>query len=234
MKPDIDVSLQGGIDMFERDVSLLWDNPADARALSKFADNIAKLIHDDVAELSSSRDGSGWVKLREVLSEHELREDLDYALQARLAWHLLPSFVSAGERCWHLIALVKKTSPPEQARRFLSRVTRCYLLGMDPECLVMCRGALENAVNARYATEQVAFPKNSTGYPSMKARLELAEKKEWLGSATAQDLHSVVWLRGSKAAHGDPLAVGDPLAAITLTLQAIGGLNPPPEVTDAT
>lgn len=226
-RPNIDSALQGGIDQFEFDVKRRYDDSEDAQVVWKFAERVAELLHDEVSGLTVKERAVTWSAIRTALAEKELDEDLTFALQARLAWHLLPSFEDVANRCWHLAELTPHAEPPEAVRRFLARVVRCYLLDFVPECLVMCRGALENAVNARFIAEGVPFPKNQDGVQTMKARLIEAEKRLWLRGIPAVQLHSEVWTRGSKAAHNDPGVVGDALGTIKLTVRALADLNPP-------
>lgn len=224
---NIDGFIQTGISEFEIDVKERYADPDLADKVWKLAELIAQRLHKDVEGLIAS-DGSSWSELRVALAAHELDEDLELALQARLAWHLQPSFKDAATRCWQLAELLPRAAPPQVVKRFLTRVARCYLLDFVPECLVMCRAALENGINARYRVEKVPFPRNAEGVETMRLKLAAAKEAGWLKSISVDALHADVWLRGSKAAHGDPLAVGDALGAIRLTVQALEGLNPPP------
>ena len=225
---DIDGYLQSGIDEFEEAVKARYATSEDADSVWRVAERVAQLVHEDVQLMAVKKEDPAWSEIRLMLGELDLGEELDYALQARLASHICPSFSDAATRCWELADLLRRAHPPETVQRFLDRVTRCYLLDFTPECLVMCRGALENAVNARYAVEGVDFPRNSYGQPTMRVRLVEAERRNWLPRSIAQALHSDVWMRGSTAAHGDPSAVGNALGAIKLTMAALETLNPPP------
>ena len=225
---NIDGYLQGGISAFEIDVQARYATSEDAEQVWRVAERVAQLVHEDVQLLAVKKEDPAWSEIRQMLGELDMDEDLNYALQARLAWHVCPSFSDAATRCWELADLLRRAHPPEVVQRFLDRVTRCYLLDFIPECLVMCRGALENAINSRYASERIDFPRDSQGRQTMKVRLNDAERRKWLPESTAQALHSDVWTRGSKAAHGDPSAVGNALGAIKLTMTALETLNPTP------
>lgn len=225
---DIDGYLQSGIDMFEMEVKSRYATREDADSMWRIAERVAQLVHEDVQLLAVKKETPAWGEIRRMLGELDFEEDIDDALQARLAWHICPSFSDAAKRCWELSELLRRADPPETVQRFLERVTRCYLLDFIPECLVMCRGALENAINARYALEGIEFPRDPQRRQTMRVRLVEAEARKWLPASAAHALHAEVWMRGSKAAHGDPAAVGNALGAIKLTMTALETLNAPP------
>jgi hypothetical protein len=227
---DIDGFLEGSIDMFEAEARDRYSDRPGVDKAWKFAERMAERLHNDVITMGGNKDDSTWLELRDYLVHHaedpDSAEDLELALQARLAWHLCPSFSQAAKRCWELAGLLKRAAAAESARRFLKRVARCYLLGFDPECVIMCRGALENALNARYRNAGERFPKDKKGKETMKVRLIHAEERGWIATDTWNALFSEVWKRGSTAVHNDPMAVGNALGTITLTIQAISTLNP--------
>ena len=223
---NIDDYIVTGIFRFEEEARERYEDPSDADVVWDIAERVAESIHKDVETLSTATDGVTWAELRAAMEARDLAEDLDFALQARLAYHFGPSYKDVTSRCWHLAELLRAGEQPESVKRFPSRISRCYLLGLTPETLVMCRGALENGVNARFAVERESFPKDANGRPSMRARLKHAEAKRWLRTVSASDLYSEVWLRGSTAVHADPHAVGDSLGAVRLTIAALNDLGP--------
>ena len=48
-----------------------------------------------------------------------------------------------GERLPRLVELLPDAIPPERAARFLEDITVCYLMGLDTQCIVTCRAAVE-------------------------------------------------------------------------------------------
>ena len=223
---NIDDDIYDGIARFEERVSERYADPEDAKAAAYIAERVAELIHKDVEALSTTNDGETWTKFRAVMASRDLEEDLDFALQARLAFHLTPSFKDVASRCWHLAELLQPGKKPEAAERFLARVARCYLLGFVPECLVMCRAALESGLNARLDSASQLAPIDSRVVRSMRTKLTYAAKVGWLPNVSADRLHTEVWQRGSHAAHNDPVSVGNDLEAIKLTIAALSDLWP--------
>lgn len=119
--------------------------------------------------------------------------------------------------------------PPESVLRFVRRTSRCYILGLFPECLVMCRAGFENSLNAKYQQEDAQYPRDRHGQATMRERVNFAVERGWLEADLGRRALQVVWGRGSKAAHEDPDAVGSPLEAIQLTMQVVEQLHAVPD-----
>jgi len=220
---DVDQYLEIGIDLFQQRVRERYESREDAQKVWAFADRVAELVHQDVALLAVKK-APLWPEIRRLLGEQGLDEDTDFALQARLAWHLRPSFRDVANRCWQLSELVRRTEPPLVVKDFLNSVARCFLLDLVPECLVMCRAALQTAAEKRLSAERVKPPTNQKGQESFPVKLEEAERRGWLAPGAARELKSYVWHRGSKAAHSHPSADGA-LEAIRLTMGASRGVR---------
>lgn len=62
-----------------------------------------------------------------------------------------------------LSLLTRGFGPSPRTRRFLFRVTQCYLYGFDVECLAMCRGALEAELEAEISTDDCITHLGSRG-----------------------------------------------------------------------
>jgi hypothetical protein len=224
--PDLDASLQSAIDQFLDDWRQGYVDDASANEVLAAADGLAGMLEAEVLELVGPQGGALWGALRPYLEEQELGGPFRVALQVRMTRHLLPSFDLVADRGWHLAELSLKQQPSMQVRRYLKRATRCYLLNLVPECLVMCRAALESAVNDRFIAQSVAFPRDKHGNVTMRAKLDYAGRHGWLAEAGAEELMQLVWTRGSKAAHQDPDAVGDALGSLALMMRALSGLLP--------
>ncbi len=58
---------------------------------------------------------------------------------------LIDRIVPAANRMLFLYRIAAKSQPSAAVRRFLRRISRCFLWGFYPECLALCRGALDAA-----------------------------------------------------------------------------------------
>ncbi len=226
---DIDVHLQNAILAFERDVRAQYASRREADVSWRLGTRIAEIILPAVIEPAGHLDGAESVELFNELGRHDLQKDLEWALQAKLARDLQPQFGGVSRRALDLVKISLRVEPTEPVRKFLRRISRCYLLDLQPETIVMCRAAFEVAINSRYRREGVEFPAETKPpfAKTMKARIESASGMGWLGSLRPNQLFSAVWLRGNKAAHEDPSAVGGAIESIALTVEAIKFLASP-------
>lgn len=225
-QPDIDASLQSGLESFLDDWRYRFVSDEEANEVLRATNGLVSLLVGEATSLSGQQGGEIWTAMRSYLASEELSEDFTFVLQARLARTLLPSFAHAAERCWDLAEIVVSVKPSDQVLRFLNRAARCYLLDLVPECLVMCRGAFENALRSKFRTTAIPYPKDEKGNSSMHALIFGAGEQGWLNRVAPRELYDLVWIRGSKAAHGDPFSVGNALESLRLTMQAMSGLVP--------
>lgn len=224
---DLDAHLLGGVDVFERAARKRYASPEDAKAIAGLARQIVELLRQTLEDLSDAKYAEMWRDLQIGLERVGLAEDVNFALQADLARQVIDTDGMTA-RCMELLAVVAHAAPPENVLRFLRRVSRCYILGLAPECIVMCRAGFENALNARYQMERIPYPSDSKGRQTMRARVEGAIKRGWLEKEAGRRALQLAWGRGSKAAHEDPEAVGAPLEAIQATMRAVELLHAPP------
>jgi hypothetical protein len=117
-----------------------------------------------------------------------------------------------AHRCLKLAKLVVSAQPNATVLAFLRRLTRCYIAGFFPECIILCRGVLENAMR-----ETVQSPKG------MKSKINQA-KEEGRLSKDGASAAFLVWDRGNAAVHNDPETTEDALGTIRLTMTVLGEL----------
>lgn len=127
-------------------------------------------------------------------------------------------------RCLELTADVLKDRPPQQVLEFVRRLSRCYIAGFLPECVILCRAILETAVRERFARARRRPPSAPPGKSEMKARLSAARANGWL-SASTFDAAWIVWTRGNKAIHEGPHITHDVRGTVRLTMAALADLS---------
>jgi hypothetical protein len=224
---DLDSNLLGTVDVFEQTVLRRYESEEDAKVVVRVAEAIVTLLRETLSGLADAEYAELWRDLHTRLDERDLAEDVRFALQADLARQIIDTDGMAS-RCMKLLTVIARAKPPENVVRFLRRVSRCYVFGFSPECMVMCRAGFENALNARYQMEETPYPSDAEGRQTMRLRVQGAVDRGWLDAQLAQEAFQVVWGRGNKAAHGDPDAVGTPFEAIQLTMRSIEELHAPP------
>ena len=119
-----------------------------------------------------------------------------------------------AERALELTEFLLDSEPPEEVVRFVRRLTRCFVLGLHPECVVLCRAILETALKAGYRTRGAGAP------GGLAQKISKAEAEGWL-STDARRAATTVRVRGNKAVHDDPTATEDVLGTIQLTVQVL-------------
>jgi len=218
--PSIDEHLKSAIGRFNSAVVKRFQSAREGAEASKLGNAIAELILPTVREPGGKLEGNQLTELFSRLAARELKVDLELALQAKLANELLPNFAEASRRSLQLAELSQRSEPTPQVKKFLRRVSRCYILQFNPETFIMCRAALEKAIDARFASSsEVDQP------PTRHLQIMDAGQRGWLGNMSAKDLSTKVRARGDTAVHKDPFAVGNSFETIELTLQAIGFLS---------
>lgn len=162
----------------------------------------------------------GW-----ILAESRTRGRLDVQLELEIARRFTLRTDIMAKRCLDLSRLALKVAPGPRARRFLGRVGRSYILGLNPEAIVMCRAALEQAVVERFERARKPLPPVTEKEKSaMRVRLRRAEELKWITTRQREDAWKV-WLRGNKAIHNDPHLTTDAKGTIAMTMAILDALH---------
>ena len=137
-----------------------------------------------------------------------------------LAKEMAPILEKAPNRAVDLAKLIPAASPEKPTRDFLRLVSRCYIWGFDTECIILCRGAFENALSDKYERQG----RKGQMPHEMNKRIWFAEKSGWLDKESARDAEAV-WCRGNKAVHSEPSRKVDVRDTVEKTLAVIGRLH---------
>jgi hypothetical protein len=96
-----------------------------------------------------------------------------------LARSQLSNMEDKAQRVVDLLAVMLEDQPSGRAAAYLQRVARCYIEGLDPECLVMCRAVLDSVFEEAVSTADVKgiLPSERIGGSVQLAhRIEAAER----------------------------------------------------------
>lgn len=96
-----------------------------------------------------------------------VRDSVEIQLALEVTDVMLPQ---AQKRLAVLVELLGVRKLPEAAVSYLDRVTRLYLWGLEPECIIMCRSSLEAALATRLEGK---FPRDKP-VPTLDTLLKLA------------------------------------------------------------
>ncbi len=112
-------------------------------------------------------------------------------------------------RIFKLYNLVLSSSPSKSTQSFLSRLSRCYVWGFEPECIILCRSVVDTAfrdyIDDEICKRQGEYSTNSKGeyYFTLSNRIKAAFK-EGIIDRRAKDMAFVIKERGDKAVHYQP------------------------------
>jgi len=127
-----------------------------------------------------------------------------------------------ASRIFQLYQLVLSSTPSDATQKFLGRLSRCYIWGYDPECVMLCRSVIDTAFNKKVTYKMCKkYPVERNKSPfSLENRIEVALKEELIDKDIAKKAHSVR-LRGNTAVHKQPDGIKDVWGTICDTIAVL-------------
>lgn len=116
-----------------------------SREIVRAFEEIAQHVLEGGAELHVSAEVEpSLMNMLRVLDAPKNKQLRNLVLECLQIDHAFASVDVAGkaERSLELVKLFLSTSPAEPALRYLRRLTRCYVAGFYPECVILCRGGV--------------------------------------------------------------------------------------------
>ena len=127
-------------------------------------------------------------ELDDLLALHDapeneiLQKHVEQAMDEEVGRSLVTMQATAEERMWKLILMGKQAIIDSRTSEYLKHVSRCYLLGLDEQCVIMCRSALEAAfldaipdsVCSRYVRKEPPPGRDAPEY-TLRDRITAAE-----------------------------------------------------------
>lgn len=109
---------------------------------------------DLMSPISTERAGKLYKQMLSTLMDHSSKSDKDkdiaWVLQETIDDNLgtftIEAQATAENRINHLLAFVQNYGVSIYTKKYLHRITQCYLFGFDEQCIIMCRSALESAL----------------------------------------------------------------------------------------
>lgn len=139
----------------------------------------------------------------------------------KLAWDGVSSMRKGALRILELWGFLLDIQPDTRTLPFLRRVGRCFIWGFDPECIIVCRGALDTAFRDAVSDDicKSIFPDREPedGEFGLANRIVAAYKTQLIDKSTKKIAFSVK-MRGDKAVHDDPNASKDVAGTIKDTI----------------
>src|SRR5207244_2729947 len=96
-----------------------------------------------------------------------------------------------AERSGALMKAAVEAQPSDRVMNYWRRLSRCIILGLWPEMVILCRCVLEAAINDLYDRKRAAGEHASSVPPSMRKKLERAVDNGWLSALGSQTAWNV-------------------------------------------
>lgn len=150
--------------------------------------------------------------------------DLDETLEAEFAKVSVGMIASAATNLWDLFAVltqIQKAPIPEIALNYLKRVFRCYIWGLKPECIILCRSVIEAAIDEKIPDKMCAkfCDPNKLSY-TLADKIRTIERSDLLDKEPVKILRRIK-CRGNKCVHGDMDVVKDVKGTVQDTCKAL-------------
>jgi Domain of unknown function (DUF4145) len=165
--------------------------------------------------------------IREYLSDNAATPLIRDAVSFEVADDAISRGRHSGERLAKLLSLVLDHQLTGRAATYLSRATRLYLFGFEPECLVMCRAALDAAL------QEVVDYSNSAGVRATRSdlagRIDAACRLNLFTPEMQARAHTLR-KAGNEAVHLLPAftveGIGDAMQSIAILSELLAALFP--------
>jgi Domain of unknown function (DUF4145) len=210
-------------------------------ALAQY-DRLVSELFRKAGRLVVGEGSSSIVTLRELAKlKDSIRSksgDTDELLTESIAYQVIEETYKTAhtmeDRIIDLILVVGEVDTSKRARRFLERVSRCYLFGFDAECVVMCRAVLDAEFQARIpADDCIDILGNRpirNGHPmvDLTDRISVAVNCGIISSNCGQIAHAIRKI-GNDVVHGAPAITSDALAIITRVIDVLREMDGGPD-----
>lgn len=144
-----------------------------------------------------------------------------------LAQEMVARLTPGANRILQLNDMVISGNPSIATLRFLRRVSRCFIWGFDPECVILCRGAIDTAF-ATVITDQICdnhgLKKAGFGH-TLTNRIKAALLEGMIDEGTKNAAFRVN-SPATEAAHRDPTKTASVLNVIKDTRDVLQRLLP--------
>jgi len=155
------------------------------------------------------------------------RTGLQVAAARRVAADLSNRLTRASDLVWFAL----ENRPSEAVAKYCRHLGRCYVAGLEPECIILCRSVLDAVLKDLMAElPETAIAQSEVmrgkrhGLPgSLHQRILVAEELGVM-SRTQAEAAMTIKNRGNTAVHHDPEATGQVFETVKMAMELVGGL----------
>jgi len=143
-----------------------------------------------------------------------------------MSWEAIRKIEEGASRIFRLYTLVLGYTPSKSTQQFLGRLSRCFIWGFDPECVILCRAVLDTAFRDTVSDEvcEKRLDKRRRYNFTLNDRI-LAALNDGVIDEKTKKLAMKVKECGVKAVHYQPDITKDVFGTIRDTLTILEKLN---------
>ena len=166
-----------------------------------------------------------WPRISSIPDDEAFQRQLRETAEVEVVADTVGELTDTGHRALEVAGRALARPPGHPVTAFWARMGRCYIAGLLPECLLLCRTALEGAASRAATREGLLQDDDGERPPTTAERLDAlhavgALSEEGRGAAKA------VWAQGERALEGDAGGKDEVLEAIVRTSEILTELDP--------
>lgn len=164
-----------------------------------------------------------WPRISRLPNGDVFQRQLRETTEVELVGGMAEGLSEAADRAQRLAQRILQRRPGQPVTTFLARVGRCYISGLLPECVLLCRTALESATIQTAGGE--GLPSDRAAGASTPERLRALRQA---GALSEEGLHTAqaVWGHTERVLHGESHEGDEVLESIIRTSEVLTELHP--------
>lgn len=137
-----------------------------------------------------------------------------------MSWEAIGKIVEGASRIFQLYKLVLSSAPSKSTQQFLGRLSRCYIWGFDPECIILCRAVIDTAFRDGIAKKICEKHFGKRNRYNLSDRIQAAWNEKIIDEDIAKKARNIKeW--GNKAVHCQPNITKDVWGTICDTVAVL-------------
>ncbi|MFC1529639.1 hypothetical protein ACFL6R_02875 [Gemmatimonadota bacterium] len=196
----LDVRIINAIEVHEEERKESWAEDG-AQETLVFADRLADILFKAAIDLKIPPPADEfWDAAKELFNNEFARNTCLEHLQSRIAMMYCTHTDEMAERALQLTEELLDVFPTTEVNDALLRLSRNYILGLFPECSLLCGLILENALQDAFHLHGRKLPAVPPGKGRFQTWLSTAKKNGWITADQAEAARSI-WKERNRAAH---------------------------------
>jgi len=212
----LDVRIINAIEVHEDERMESWAADGEKETL-EFADRLADILYKAAIDLKTPpKVDKFWIAAKTMITNEFTRKTCVERLQSRIAMMYCTYTDEMAERALQLTEELMDVYPTPEVNHALLRLSRNFVLGLFPECSLLCGLILENALQDAFHLHGKKLPAVPKKMGRFQTWLSEAKRRGWLSADQAEAARSI-WSERNRAAH-EPADTG---SDVLLKIQAL-------------